>query len=282
MCAEPSFFDKDFFQDLVSALIGMGSALLIFYLTLKSDKTKEEKKNKEANKNRIRHFSNLANSSTSHIETIISNLNEMITKYDTDELTFQLLPFSPNKSLDRIEKLLKNENYFLAYVEEFGDKKVKTFNNISFEIDFFIMQVEQIWEMIKTSQNFDYERKMNFKNQVTELMNLTAWLTKQPNILSAEDIEKIGRMIKDFYDNFTYGTDMEYFYKFIRKVLEEVLINYTENQTILEILPKFRGISTLFVEIKAQNSNHKDDLKGIVKQLSNTLQKFKEDTKELQ
>ena len=216
MGIESSFFDKVFFQGLVSALFGMGSALLIFYLTLKSDKDKEAKKNREANKNRIRHFSNLANSSIDHIETIISNLNEIIEKYETDELTFQLLPFSPNKSLERIEKLLKNENYFLAYVEEFGDEKVKTFNNISFEIDFFIMQVEQIWEMIKASQKFDHERKMNFNKQVTELMNSTASITKQSNILSVEDNEKIGTMIKDFYDNFTNGTDLEYFYKFIR------------------------------------------------------------------
>jgi len=281
MCTESTFFDKDYFQDLVSALIGMGGALLIFYLTLKNDKKKEDKKNKETNKNRIRHFSNLSNSSTNHIETIIYNLNEMIAKYDVDELTFQLLPFSPNKSLDRIEKLLKNENYFLAYVDEFGDKKVKTFNNISFKIDFFIMQVEQIWEMIKASQKFDYERKIKFKNQVNELMNSTAWLTKQSDILSVEDIDEIGKMITDFYDDFTNGNDLEYYYKFIRKVLEDVLINYTDNKTVLEILPQFRTASNLFIEIKAQNTNHKGDLKEIVQILSTTLVKYKEETKDL-
>jgi len=283
MCTiETTFFDKDFFQNLVSALIGMGSALLIFYLTLKSDKKKEAKRNKEVNQNRIRHFSNLANSSKSHIETIISNIKEMITNYETDQLTFQLLRFSPNKSLERIEKLLKNENYFLAYVEEFGDSKIKTFNNISFEIDFFIMQISQIWEMIKASQQFDYERKTLFKNQVTELMNVTAWITKQPELLSAEDNEKIGLMIKEFYDNFTHGTDLEYFYKFIRKALEEVLIKYTGNQTILELLPKFRAASALFAEIKDQNSNHKEDLQEIVDQLSSTLTLFNTDTSNLQ
>jgi hypothetical protein len=259
----------------------MGSALLIFYLTLKSYKRKEAKKNKETNQNRVRHFSNLADSSKSQIETIISNLNEMIANYETNQLDFQLLRFSPNKSLDRIEKLLKNENYFLAYVEEFGEAKIKAFNNISFEIDFFIMQIEQIWEMIKTSQQFDHERKILFKNQVTELMNLTAWLTKQPNLLSQEDNDKIGIMIKEFYDNFTHGTDLEYFYKFIRKSLEEVLIRCTENQTILEILPKFRDTSALFLEIKAQNSNHKEDLKQISEQLSSTLKLFGTDTSNL-
>lgn len=275
---DTSFFDKDFFQDLVSALIGMGSALLIFYLTLKADKKKEILHNEEANKNRLRHFSNLADSSKNHIETIISNLNEMIENYSNNQLDFQLLKFSPNKSLDRIEKLLKNENYFLAYAEKFGESKIKTFNNISFEIDFFIMQITQIWEMVKASQQFDYERKSLFKNQVTELMNLTASLIKKPDILSQEDNEKIGNMIKEFYDNFTHGTDLEYFYKFIRKSLEEVLIKYTEHSIILELLPKFRDTSALFIEIKAQNSNHSEDLKEISEQLSNTLEKFKNDT----
>jgi hypothetical protein len=135
--------------------------------------------------------------------------------------------------------------------------------------------------MIKASQKFDYERKIKFKNQVNELMNSTAWLTKQSDILSVEDIDEIGKMITDFYDDFTNGNDLEYYYKFIRKVLEDVLINYTDNKTVLEILPQFRTASNLFIEIKAQNTNHKGDLKEIVQILSTTLVKYKEETKDL-
>lgn len=275
------FLDQDFLKDIVSALIGTGTALLIFYLTIQSDKKKEKKKSKEEDSNRVRHFSNLVKSSIVHVETITSNLDEMVSKYEKNNLDFQLLRFSPNKSFNRLEKLLKNENYFLSYINTFGESKIKTFNNISSEVDYFNMQIDQLWTMIEKSQNFDFERKKRFKLQVNDLINLTAWFTKQPNLLKNEDIEKLNSYIKDFYDNLKDETDLNYFYEFIRKVLEDVFIKYTNNQLVLEHLPKFRDTSVLFREIKMQNDNHKEDLRQISETLKDSLQSYKSDASEL-
>ena len=275
------FFDQDFLKDIISALIGTGTALLVFYLTILSDKKKEKKKGQEEDNNRVRHFSNLVKSSIEHTETIASNLDKMVSEYEKDNLDFQLLRFSPNKSFDRLEKLLKNENYFLSYVNTFGENKVKTFNRISSEVDYFNMQIEQLWSMVEKSQNFDYERKKRFKNQVNELMNLTAWFTKQPDLLENNDIETLNSHIKGFYENMEDETDLNYFYEFIRKVLENVLIKYTNNQIVIGHLPKFRDTSVLFQEIKKQNDNHKEDLKLISETLKSTLEKYKNDASEL-
>ena len=38
-----SFLDTNFIQDIIGALIGTGTALLIFYLTINSDKKSEKK-----------------------------------------------------------------------------------------------------------------------------------------------------------------------------------------------------------------------------------------------
>ena len=150
------FLDQDFLKDIISALIGTGTALLLFYLTINSDKKKEKKKSKEEDSNRVRHFSNLVKSSIGHVETITSNLDEMVSEYEKNNLDFQLLRFSPNKSFNRLEKLLKNENYFLSYINTFGESKIKTFNNISSEVDYFNMQIDQLWTMVEKSQHFDY------------------------------------------------------------------------------------------------------------------------------
>lgn len=275
------FLDQDFLKDIISALIGTGTALLLFYLTIKSDKKKEKKKNQEEDRNRIRHFSNLVKSSIVHVETITSNLDDMVSEYEKNNLDFQLLRFSPNKSFNRLEKLLKNENYFLSYVNTFGESKIKTFNNISSEVDYFNMQIDQLWSMIEKSQQFDYKRKKSFKFQVNDLINLTAWFTKQPNLLEASDIEKLNSYIKDFYENIKDETDLNYFYEFIRKVLENVFIKYTSSQIVIEHLPKFRETFFLFREIKMQNDNHKNDLKKISKTLKETLEIYKSDSSEL-
>lgn len=276
-----SFFDQDFLKNIISALIGTGTALLVFYLTLKSNRKKEDAKSQEENENRIRHFSNLIKSSIEHIETITSNLDKMVTKYEVDLINFQLLIFSPNKSFNRLEKLLKNENYFLSYINSFGEGKIKNFNYISSEVDFFSMQITQLWKMVEKSQNFDFERKKKFKEQVNDLMNLTAWLTKQEGLLKKNDIDKLNLYIKEFYDKPTDEMNLSYFHQFIRRVLEKVLINYSDNQTILSHLPKFRDTSILFKEIQAQNKCHKEDLKKISESLSSGLEKYKEDSSDL-
>ncbi|WP_055443594.1 hypothetical protein [Lacinutrix himadriensis] len=276
-----NFFDQEFLKDIISALIGTGTALLIFYLTILSDRKKEKKKSQEENDNRVRNFSNLVKSSNGHVETISANLDEMVSEYEKNNLDFQLLKFSPNKSFNRLEKLLKNENYFLSYINKFGESKIDTFNNISSKVDYFNMQIDQLWSMVEKSQNFDFERKKRFKLQVSELMNLTAWITKQPELLTADDIDKLNSYIKEFYENITDETDLNYFYEYLRKVLENVLIKYTDNQIILGHLPKFRDTSVLFREIKLQNDNHKDDLKQISETLKSTLEKYKTDASEL-
>jgi len=275
------FLDQDFLKDIISALIGTGGALLIFYLTILSDRKKDKRKSEEDDNNRIRHFSNLVKSSIGHIENIISNLEIMFSEYEKNTLNFQLLRFSPNKSFDRLEKLLKNENYFLSYVNSFGEDKIKTFNNLSTEVDYFKMQIDQLWKMVEKSQRFDYERKTNFKNQVNDLMNLTAWLTKQPELIEKNDIEKLNSYIQEFHQNMKDESDLNYFYEYIRKILENVLIKYTSNQTILEHLPKFRDASLLFREIHLQNNNHKEELKQIQETLNKTLEIYKKDASEL-
>lgn len=276
-----NFFDQGFLKDIISALIGTGTALLVFYLTILWDRNKAKNKSQEEDENRVRHFSNLVKSSIKHVENITTNLDEMVTMYEKDNLEFQLLRFSPNKSFNRLEKLLKNENYFLSYVNKYGEEKIKTFNNLSAEVDYFNMQIEQLWTMIEKSQKFDYERKTRFKNQVSELMNLTAWLTKQSDLIEVSDIEKLNSFIKEFYENMKDESDLDYFYKYIRKVLENVLIKYSHNQTILSLLPKFRDTSVLFQEIKKQNDNHKEELKQISETLKSSLEKYNNDASEL-
>lgn len=82
------FFDQDFLKDIISALIGTGTALLVFYLTILWDRKKEKKKSEDDDNNRVRHFSNLVKSSISHAETVTSNLDKMVSEYEKTTLIF--------------------------------------------------------------------------------------------------------------------------------------------------------------------------------------------------
>src|SRR5690554_4546186 len=116
MCQILDFFtEKSFLQNVFSALIGTGTALFVFYLTIVHERKKAKKILKNETNNRIRNFKNLIDSSINNVETTISNLAEMIKSYNIDLYTFQLLKFSPNKSFERLDELLKNDAYFQSY-----------------------------------------------------------------------------------------------------------------------------------------------------------------------
>lgn len=276
-----NFFDGDFFKDLISALIGTGTALFIFYLTLRSDRKKALKEEKDQNNKRLDHLSNLVTATKNQIESSISNLKENISKFENDNLEFHLLVRNPNSSLERLEEILRNENYFLAYIKNYGKKNLKRFNNISLQTDFFIEQERQIWEMKKSSQQFDYERKQNFAGTVNNLMNRTAQLL-EIDLLDKKYKIEINRIFQDFYDNIGDRNDLNFYYdRFVRPIMENVLKHNLSEPYILELISEFKGVSNLFTEIKLQNDQHNMNQKAILERYEESLNYFIKDSKEL-
>ncbi len=276
-----TFFDNDFFKDLIGTLIGTGTALLIFYMTLKSDSKKIKKEEEEQNKRRLDYLSNVATATKNQAESSIENLKKSISDFTADNLNFHLLTKNPNSSLDRLNFILSNENYFLAYLKKYGKKNMKKFNNVSLQVDFFIEQEKQIWEMTKIAQTFDHNRKQSFVKTVNDLMNRTAGLLKI-DLLEQEYIVEINRIFKDFYDNVGDMSDLNFHYtRFIRPMMANVLIENVDKPEIIELISEFKNVSNLFNEIKLQNDNHNESQKTILNHYEESLGFFKRDASEL-
>lgn len=276
-----SFFDSDFFKDLISALIGTGTALLIFYMTLKADRRKEEKDEDEQNKRRLGYLSNVATATKNQAESFITNLKKSISDFESDDLNFHLLTKNPNSSLARLSEILNNENYFLAYFKKYGKQNLKKYNSISLQVDFFVEQEKQIWEMTQIAQTFDYNRKQSFVRAVNDLMNRTAGLF-QINLLEQKYLIEINRIFKDFYDNVGDMSDLEFHYsRFIRPMMENILIKNVDKPIIIELVSEFKNVSNLFNEIKLQNQNHNKSQKEILKRYEESLLFFQRDAEEL-
>jgi hypothetical protein len=276
-----TFFDNDFFKDLISALIGTGTALLIFYMTLRSDKKKSKKDEENQNQRRLDYLSNVVTATKNQAESFIVNLKKSIADFDADNLDFHLLIKNPNSSLDRLNELLNNENYFLAYFKKYGKKNAKKYNNISLQVDFFVEQEKQIWEMTKIAQNFDYNRKKSFTQTTNDLMNRTAGLLKI-DLLEQQYKERINQIFDDYYQNVGDMTDLSFHYeRFIRPTMSNVLIHNVDKPEIIELISEFKNVSNLFNEIKMQNDNHNKSQKVILKSYEKSLGFFKRDASEL-
>lgn len=284
MCQILEFFtDKSFLQNIFSALIGTGTALFVFYLTNIQDRKNKKNNVKKEIDNRIRNFKNLINSSINHAETTITNLEEIVNTYNNNLLDFQLLRFSPNKSFERLDELLKNESYFQSYSKKYGKKNVDTYNRISLIIDFFNMQLNQLWDIIQKAQNFDYQRKTKFKESSNQILNGVAKLTvTEDSGITQLDNDALGTLLVNFHEGLPANNNLNYLYKFNRNVLENVLKKYIGNFKVMEIIELIRDSSVLFDEIHKQNEAHKETLEGIKNEMNNSLKRYKVETENLE
>lgn len=276
------FTDKSFLQNIFSALIGTGTALFVFYLTLSQERKNEKEKLQRETDNRIRNFKNLITSSSNHAETTISNLEEMVNIYNENLLDFQLLRFSPNKSFERLDELLKNETYFQSFTKKYGEQNIDNYNRISLIIDYFNMQLSQLWDIIQKGQNFDYDRKTRFKDLSSQILNGIAKLTINADSgIAQTDNEVLNNLIITFHEGLPANNNLNYLYRFNRTVLENVLRNYIGNISAMEIIEKIKDSSVLFDEIHKQNSAHKETLEGIKNEMSNSLERYKSEVDNL-
>ena len=273
------FTDKEFLQNFLSTLIGSGTALLVFYLTIKNDRKKAKEQKEQETENRIRNFDNLISSSITHAKGTIENLSEMISNYETNNLDFQLLRFAPNKSFERLDELLKNENYFQSYVQKYGVSKVDIFNKISLEIDYFNMQLTELWKMLEKAQNFDYDRKSKFREMSNQILNSLAKLTIRTDTgISSEDIDKLSSHLYDFHQKNNENSTLRDLYNFNRLILNDVLIRHYKNLNVTDILENIRESSILFDEILKQLNYHKENLIKITNEMRIALENYKQDT----
>ena len=274
-----AFFDTDFIKDIIGALIGTGTALLVFYLTIKRETKKVKQKEIENNENRIKRFNYLLESSSKHIKNTILNLEKNIQEIEADNLNFHLIVINPNNSLSRLSELINNEKHFFSYIEVYGSESIKNHSEISNLIDFFSSQIDQLFIIKEKSQNFDYQRKVRYTNLIRETTNHIGWASSQTKIITEPDIQELGTMIKNFNKNTTDQSDLEGFYQYIRKAFKEVLIKYIHIPIISEKLLVFKEASNLFIEIKNQNKHHGAELNQILNNMKENSKLLDEEMK---
>lgn len=277
MCYIIDFFtDPQFLRNIISAIIGTGTALLIFYLTTKRDKRKDDAKKEEEINNRISNFVNLLNLSKTHALNTIQNLSEMIENYNTNNLDFQLLRFSPNKSFERLDENLKNENYFQAFAKKYGSEKIPNYNSLTFIIDYFNVQLSNLWKMVEKAQDFDYQRKVKFNELSMNAINKIARLTIETNHgISDDEIEKLGEILVDYHR--TMENSLTHNYVYLRRFLEEGLRNQIHNTNVTELIELIKEASVLYNEILSQINYHKENLVQIRNEMNNSLNAYNQE-----
>jgi len=283
---EGNSFWTDFFINVLGALIGTLTALVIFLLTVKHDRGKEKEKEDKTISQRLHYFSSMIDSIN---ETVRKQSNHLKIFYETqrkDTLNIPLVTLLPDNDLKRFSELQNHEDYYHAYLSKFSydSEIVKEYRNYYSLIDFLKTQNNQFQDMLMKSMQFDYERKVRYKNIVEKAMDDTALLFN-----SAKQEERItnfelflNQTLLNFYQGDVDFSDLNHFQsKFVDPIKIEIVTKYTDNDIAIQLAGELKKATYIFTEIKLSNEEIANDFEKIYKNYNDSCNKLNELTLKL-
>ena len=260
-----AFFDQEFIKVLIAALIGTGTALFVFYLTIKNQRKNDRKLGEEQNNQRLNNFSNLLKSAKKQIRSFEKALEQQINNFSKDELQFPPLAFNPDSSVRRLKTLMQDENYFFAFAKV-HKKRIVDYNEIALLIDYSISQEKQVIAMTDRDFKAVLKLKREFSELIYSLFHYKIYsLTFKKDLLDENYINKLNKIYDEFYKKMKSNDDMNFYYSdFIKPVLEQVLNKNVSKEEILKLTLECKKAGILISGIKHQIQTHKAEMEYIL------------------
>ncbi|WP_028666475.1 hypothetical protein [Runella zeae] len=114
----------DVVGNLIGGFIGAGSAIWLYYRSIKKDKEKEIEVQLEFEKNKLRYLQHLIGRSISTIEHLIKGLDKFIQTIEEDNITFPELISAPLHDLERIVHRINQEEHYHSYLNQLKNRLV--------------------------------------------------------------------------------------------------------------------------------------------------------------
>jgi hypothetical protein len=259
-----TFFDYDLLKDILGALIGTLTALGIYFLTIRHDRKKHQLVERKLKTEKMIYLENLINSFINHVSGLNESLMSLITKFENDPITFHLPIMPVDETGVILDELLKTESLFIAHTELFGQEKIKNYNNLRNEVSFFLIQSAQIDDMNIRAKNFDFERKKEMSEMIDNIMGI---LIRVYDINDAIMPKKFKQEIFQFSINFEAKledrTDVKFYKNEYLTPLMQMLLEFSREESILQIISMIKRALITFEHIKANNIQHINTLKQI-------------------
>lgn len=279
-------FLADLTVNMFGALIGTGTALLIFTKTVNNDKLKDEEKERRIVKQRLHYFSSMTNSIINITESQKEHIKEFYEKVEQNPLDIPLMKFSAGNDIKRFSEIQNHEDYYHAYLTFFGYsiKSVGEYRDFFRIIDYFHHENKQMVETLKNVMQFDYERKIKYKAIVEGAMDETATIfnqAKQANMID-EFADFLNNLLLQFYDKERDFSDLNGFQsEFVGPLKTEIIMKYRHLEIAMQLAARLKEATYIFSEIQISNKNVASNFASIYGEYSSSIEKLKALTERL-
>ncbi len=265
---EANSFWSDFFISILGALVGTLTALWVFMLTVKHDRKKEKEKEEKIISQRLHYFSSMIDSIADTVSKQSKHIKEFCQKQRNDTLNIPLITLLPMNDLKRFSDLQNHEDYYHAYLSKFGYKTetVKEYRNFYSLIDYLKSQTDQAQEMLTKSMQFDYERKVQYKELVEKAMDDTALIFN--NAKQTDKIDDFAdflnqSLLKFYSGEINYADLNEFQSKFVDPVKIEIVQKYRHIEAAIQLAGELKKATYIFTSIQFSNNEIAKDFEQI-------------------
>ena len=225
----------DFIIQLVGALIGAGSAILVFWLGLKNERLKGDKQKIELTHEKLRYVNFLLNGVLADTQKQLLGIERFINQQNSNLSKLTIFDITVKNNSERIVNKINQEEYFLAYVRVFDDDNITRLFDLT---DYFKLAFDKVLEDIRSNAKYDYDLKVEFKGLVDSLINKIAaysFVLKQKQNYQDDDLYNI------------LNESIIHYYEVIQKEFDNFLL--LRENFIVPLLPqilKYRNIAEVY------------------------------------
>ncbi len=263
--------EGNWMTDLVVAIagasIGSGVTVWALYETFRKDKQKEEDRRLQFQTEKLKYFQSLIDSVLKGLKTQSDFYKNFSDELRQDSFNIPLMKYVPFNELTRMVQKLNLEDYYHAYLGEFGDKKeiITEFKQIITCLDYFSSQIELYKDSLVKSVDFDFQRKIKFKSIAENGMDDMSKMIIDNNMKNHSDfLEFLKNTFITFNSNSPEVYNLKYLHDNFILGVQAPLFQYAE--TIPEatfILIQMKNASVKFNEIPLQNLNLASDFESL-------------------
>lgn len=251
-------------SNILSALIGAGVSLLVLLLTIFWERRKATAEVKKQRRKKLIYCAALIKPIIAYSDQQGANIKRFADMLKDDPLEFPLLTFAPKSDLDKFIHKVDEEAFFEAFTTVYQpyEKSVREFKGITSTINYQNLQMDQVLEMVKTSQTYDQERKLKFKNSLKTATELAAnSIADQSLHQHAGLLALLDQSLVEYITNRQSPSDLKYAYE---AFVDPVIKGIVENQFY-------------HIPVGSQIANHLHDAAEIYHEINMQMESLKED-----
>lgn len=264
-------------SNILAAIIGALATLLctVFWERIKAtiDARKERRK-------KLVYFASLVKPIVVYSEKQSSDIKAFSDAIQTNPLEFPLLKYSPKSAIEKIVNKIEEEPFFNAFTTFYKpySKSVRSFKGITSFIEYQNLQLDQVLEMVKTSQQFDHERKVKFKEYFGAVTELAAnSIASQSLQQYPEFLALLDGCLVNYLTHRPSPSDLKFAYETFVEPLKTGIVEkqFYQIPVGLEIANNLQNATFVYHDILMHMDSLKEDIATIAESYKNSNEKLK-------